>query len=188
MASGSGICELEQVVDGAEHGPFLFDLVEAAQEELSEASGCLDMTEHRFDDLLSQAVATSSSALLELGPHRRHARAGLDGACAASRRLAVSRAACGDVGGNVVAGQHLEVGLAAVAGVGREFLRIAAEVAPYGADQGLQGGTIGRAGGQVLSDDDLLFAVNRGLGVVTLDEAALRRWCGSPAGSAPSPP
>src|SRR6266436_8466101 len=55
------VCELEEVVDGAEHCPFVFDLVEASQEELSEAPGRLDLTEYWFDDLLSQAVATSRS-------------------------------------------------------------------------------------------------------------------------------
>ena len=130
------VCELEEVVDGAEHCPFVFDLVEASQEELSEAPGRLDLTEYWFDDLLSQAVATSSPALLELGPHRGHARPGRDGARPASRRLVVSVAAGGDVGGDAPSRQHLEIGLAAIAGIGGKFPRVAAEVAPDRADQG----------------------------------------------------
>jgi hypothetical protein len=48
MTSRGGLCELEQIVDGADHGPLGPDLVEAAQEELAEASGMFDMAEHRF--------------------------------------------------------------------------------------------------------------------------------------------
>jgi hypothetical protein len=60
------ICELEQIVDGAEYCPFLFDLVEAPQEELSEASGRLDLGQHGFDDLLSQAVTARRPPRLSL--------------------------------------------------------------------------------------------------------------------------
>src|SRR3954447_18608421 len=56
-------CELEKVVGGADHGPFAPDLIEAAQEELAEASGMLDLSEHRLDHLLALPVNAAPPAL-----------------------------------------------------------------------------------------------------------------------------
>ncbi len=41
---GSG-GELEEIVDGADQGPFASDVFEAAQEKLSKAAGLLDLTD-----------------------------------------------------------------------------------------------------------------------------------------------
>ncbi len=49
-------CEFCDVVGSADHGPFGFDLVDAAQEELAEASCLLDLAEDRLDDLFSQSI------------------------------------------------------------------------------------------------------------------------------------
>src|SRR5260370_15652606 len=73
MTSPGCVGELEQIVDGADHRPLGSDLVEAAQEELAEASGMLDLAEHRFDDLLSQAVAAAPAGPLALLQHGRPA-------------------------------------------------------------------------------------------------------------------
>src|SRR5260370_14569504 len=75
MTSPGCVGELEQIVDGADHRPLGSDLVEAAQEELAEASGMLDLAEHRFDDLLSQAVAAAPARALEFCRHGGLARA-----------------------------------------------------------------------------------------------------------------
>ena len=48
----SGV-ELQQIVDGADHRPFASDLLETAEEELSEASGTLFLSEHRLDHLFA---------------------------------------------------------------------------------------------------------------------------------------
>src|SRR5258708_32346811 len=69
MTSPCCVSELEQIVDGADHRPLGSDLVEAAQEELAEASGVFDLAEHRFDDLLSQAVAATPAGGLEFCRH-----------------------------------------------------------------------------------------------------------------------
>jgi hypothetical protein len=74
MPSRGSLCELEQIVDRADHGPLGSDLVEAAQEELAEASGMFDMAEHRFDDLLSQTVAAAPAGELEFSGHGGLAR------------------------------------------------------------------------------------------------------------------
>ena len=76
--SGSWSCccfvQLEEVVCGADHRPFASDLGETAEEELSEASGLLDVPEHRLDHLLSQPVSTSparpSDRVYPCGEHR----------------------------------------------------------------------------------------------------------------------
>ncbi len=59
-------------------GPFVLDLGEAAQEELAEAAGLLDLAEDRLDDLLAQAIAAAKpgrrggelAAPWPLGPRR----------------------------------------------------------------------------------------------------------------------
>src|ERR1700682_2343616 len=74
MISPRGFRELEQIVDGADHRPLRSDLVEAAQEELAEASGMFDLAEHGLDDLLSQTVAAAPAGALEFCRHGGLAR------------------------------------------------------------------------------------------------------------------
>jgi hypothetical protein len=54
-------------VCGADHRPLAGDLVDAAEENLSETSGLLDVSEDRFDDVLAQPVSTSMAALPDSG-------------------------------------------------------------------------------------------------------------------------
>src|SRR5579883_3511517 len=75
MASPCRLCELEQIVGGADHRPFLSDLVEAAEQELSKASGRFDLAEHRLDDLLSEAISAAPAGAAELRCHGGDARA-----------------------------------------------------------------------------------------------------------------
>src|SRR6266852_4764108 len=70
-----GLCELEEVVGGADHRPFGRHFLDAAHEELPEASCRLDLTEHRLDDLLAQAVAAAPTAAFEPALHRLGQRA-----------------------------------------------------------------------------------------------------------------
>jgi hypothetical protein len=74
MTSPCGVGQLEQIMDGANHRPLASDLVETPQQELPEASGLLDVSEYRLDDLLVQAVATAPASTLELGCHGGLAR------------------------------------------------------------------------------------------------------------------
>ena len=45
---------------GADHGPLASDLVEPSEEELSEASALLDLTEYRLGGLFSQPISATS--------------------------------------------------------------------------------------------------------------------------------
>jgi hypothetical protein len=94
-------------VDGAQEGPFRPHLFDAAQEELSKASGLLDLTEHRLDGLFAQSVAAAMSGAPQPLAH------GLD-----LRPAPLSIAAVGMFlapGGNIAADatvlQGLQVGL-----------------------------------------------------------------------------
>src|ERR1700686_1580475 len=100
MTSPRGLGEFEQVVDGADHRPLGSDLVEAAQEELAEASGMLDLAEHRFDDLLSQAVAAAPAGALEFCRHGGLARAFGPSSRPGGIRLAVARPTGGQITGD----------------------------------------------------------------------------------------
>src|SRR5258705_231172 len=71
-------CEFCEVVCGADHGPFGFDLVDAAQEELAEASCLLDLAEDGLDDLFSQSIPASIACALELCAHSGDERAGFE--------------------------------------------------------------------------------------------------------------
>src|SRR3981189_766426 len=62
-------CEFCEVVGGADHGPFGFDLVDAAQEELAEASCLLDLAEDGLDDLFAQSIPASIACALEFFAH-----------------------------------------------------------------------------------------------------------------------
>src|SRR5260370_7468188 len=71
-------CEFCEVVGDADHGPFGFDLVDAAQEELAEASCLLDLAKDGLDDLFSQSIPASIASALYLFSHHCIHRAGFD--------------------------------------------------------------------------------------------------------------
>src|SRR6266436_1899029 len=72
-ASGSGgRCEgeqLQEVVGGADHGPFGTHFLDAPQQELAEAACLFDLSEHRFHHLLSQSVGCFEAAVVDLLSH-----------------------------------------------------------------------------------------------------------------------
>src|SRR5258707_4916622 len=93
---------------GADQGPFGPHFLDASQQELPEASGLLDLSEHRLDDLLSEPVSTSPSCPLELVAHGLGERPG-DLAFAVGRMFGPS--GC-EVRGDAALSQGLEIGLA----------------------------------------------------------------------------
>src|SRR4028118_517599 len=74
---GCRLCELEEVVDGADHRPLGSDLIKTSQQELPEASGLLDLPEHGLHHLLPEPVAAppprSPPRLRHRAPPRRPA-------------------------------------------------------------------------------------------------------------------
>jgi Transposase domain (DUF772) len=61
-------------VGGADQRPFAVHFVDATQQELPEASGLLDLSEDRFDDLFSEAIAAAVRGAFDRGPHRLYQR------------------------------------------------------------------------------------------------------------------
>src|SRR4030095_431666 len=115
-----GAGELGEIVGGADQRPFGPDLLDAAQQELSEPSCLFDLSEHRFHNLLSEPVSTSPSRPLELVPHGLCQRS-----CDLSFALGGVFGASGcEVSADAAIGQHRKVGLAAVTGIGGGFLRL----------------------------------------------------------------
>src|SRR5258705_11468855 len=134
MGSPCCVCELEEVVGGAEHCPLTSDLFEPAQQELSEPSGVLDVTEDRLNDLLSQPVAAAPPCAFELGGHGCGGRA-VTPSFAAAARLAVPRPTCSNEAVDPAAAQMREVGFRAEARIGRDLLRVRAKHAARGGQQ-----------------------------------------------------
>jgi hypothetical protein len=62
--------ELQEVVNRADQAPFATRLLQAPQQELTEASSVLDLTKDRFDRLLAQAVAAAVATAGETPAHR----------------------------------------------------------------------------------------------------------------------
>jgi hypothetical protein len=87
--------------------------------ELAEASCLLDLSEHRLDDLLPQAVPGPPSGPLELAPHRLGARPAGPAFVVGS----VLGPTWGDVAGHIAIRDRLKVGLRAVASIGGSLLR-----------------------------------------------------------------
>src|SRR5258708_12729853 len=124
---GEGPCELGEVVGGADHRPFGLHFLDATQQELPEPPCLLDLSEYRFDDLLSEPVPASPSRPLQLVAH------GLG-----ERSADLSLGLCGmfgssgcDVSADTAIGQDLEVRLAQIAAIGCRFLRPRAPIRPH---------------------------------------------------------
>ena len=161
--------ELGQVVGGADHRPFACDLLTAAQQELTEAPGLLDLAEHRLDGLLAQAVAAAAApGAPEGGRHGRDPAAGRRGARAHGGGLAVLLPPGRDVGLDAPPIGGLQVRLRAVAGVRRYLPGTPPEVGFDGVDQGFELALVAGRIGQGVGDDDLAFGIDRGLGIIAL--------------------
>ena len=112
-SGGFGSCgrvELEEVVGGAEHGPFGLNVAEPSEEELPESSGLLDLAEDGLDHLFSQAVSASSPGAADLVGQRLHQRLGFQDASGGGIGLAVADAAGREIGGDPTLRQGREVG------------------------------------------------------------------------------
>ena len=127
-ASGQGLGQFGQVVGGADQGPFEPHLVQAAEQELAKASGLFDLAEHRLDDLFPQSIAAAETAAAETGAHRLQPRP-LLAIPTGGGRLSVALPAGGDVGADALRSARVSrFASEAVAGIGRDLLRLACPV------------------------------------------------------------
>ncbi len=69
--------ELENVVRCANQLPFALHLLESTQQELPEATGLLDLPDHRFDDPLARGIDCRASLGVQLAGHPVDDRGGL---------------------------------------------------------------------------------------------------------------
>src|SRR4051812_36653179 len=69
--------QLENVVRRAHQRPFRLHLVEAAQEELSEAPRLLDLTKYRLDNSFARGIDRSADLRVQLARHAVDDRRGL---------------------------------------------------------------------------------------------------------------
>src|SRR3979411_2604695 len=116
-------CEFCEVVGGADHGPFGFDLVDAAQEELAEASCLLDMAEDGLDDLFSQSIPASIACALDLCAQSAEELAGFELPCCRGRLGAALLPSGGDVALDPASDERAKIGLRAIACPGRSIYR-----------------------------------------------------------------
>src|SRR3974390_2910043 len=135
----------------------------------------LDLSEDGLDDLLSEAVAAGPAGTSELGCHGRDARPRAPSPATPSVALAVTGAARGNESVDAAAGELSEIGLITKAGVGGDLARICAQDAARRGEQWPKCAAVSRTGLQALSDNDLIGAVDRDNGIVTLDDAAATR-------------
>src|SRR4029077_2329516 len=130
-AGGSGgASEFGEVVGDADERPFRLDLLDAAQQELSEASRLLDLTKDRLDDLLAQSVTAAPSRPLQLLPHGLRQRPGAV-SFGVGRMLGASGR---KIGADSACRQGCQVRFAAVTGIGGGFFGLAAEIVFDGID------------------------------------------------------
>ena len=150
------------------------DLIETAQQQLPEASGLLDLPEHRFDHLLAQPVAISPAGPPQLrghGAHQGHLRQPATPGCI---RPAVTRPAWSEGGGDPPLLQRGQVRLAGKAGVARDLPRLVSEMGPHVVDERYQGALVGGAGHEPMRHDDLVRGIDRDLAVGALHEPVAR--------------
>src|SRR5208282_2048031 len=129
----------------------------------------LDLTEHWLDDLLAQSVAAAATGPLELGGHVGDPAAGPGSASLNRGRGAVPLAAGRDVALDAAPRHGAQIGLGAVAGIGRSLIGVFARVRLDGIEQRRQLRLVGRRVGQAMGYDDLPMAIDCGPGVVALD-------------------
>ena len=120
---------------GADHGPFGFDLVDAAQEELAEASCLLDLAEDGLDDLFSQSIPASIACLLELCAHSGDERARFELPFCRGRLGAMLLPSGGDVALDPAPNESAKIALRAIARIGGCFIRVLTEIGFDGIEQ-----------------------------------------------------
>ncbi len=102
----------------ADQHPFVFYLVQPAQQELPEPARLLDLPEHRLDGLLAQPIRTVVALAGQLLRHGRKSAA-LLGLAGGGRRGAVLLPAGRDKPVDLAFFQTLQIVVRSIAGIGR---------------------------------------------------------------------
>src|SRR5665213_1192604 len=168
-----GAGELDEVVGGADDRPFGLHFLAPAQQELAEPSCLLDLSEHRLDDLLAQSIAAAMTGTPELGAHPDEERSRRERPFGGSGYGSVLLPPRRDVAVDPPPAERAKIGGRAVAGVGRDFFRIALEIGLDGVEQRSELRLIAAVVVEGVCHDDLRRRIDRGLGVVALDVAVL---------------
>jgi len=114
LALSWSLCELCEVVGGADHCPFGAHFFYAPQQELPEAPCLFDLSEHGFHNLLPEPVGCFEAAIGDFLSHRLRQRpAGL-----AVPGRGVFGATRGDVAVDAPEFETREIGLAQLAAIG----------------------------------------------------------------------
>ena len=119
-----GLGELGEVVGDADQRPFRTHVLDAVQQELARAACLFDLPEHRFYNLLSEAVAAASAGSFQLSSHGL-GQGSADLACGIGRMLGATR---GDLAGDAARTECVQIGFAQIAAIGEGFFRTPAEV------------------------------------------------------------
>lgn len=135
----------------------------------------LDVSEYGLDDLFAQSISGSSPNAADLASHRLHQRFTFERAFGGPVGLIVADTARGQIGGDPPFGHGGEIGLAGKAGIARHFTRLAAETGAVLIHQRDQSCEVGRVGGELLGDNDLMRRIDRDLAAIAGDEAAAAR-------------
>jgi hypothetical protein len=156
-------------VGGADHRPFGPHFLDPPQQELAELSRLFDLSEHRLDHLLAQPVTAAMAGTSEPGRHPGEQRAGLGRPLGGGGPGSVLLSSGRDVALDPPPAERAKIGRRAVAGIGRCFVRIAAQIGLDAVEQRSQLRLIVAVVAERMRDDDLLLRVDRGLRVVALD-------------------
>ena len=118
------LVELEDVVGGADHGPFASDLVEPSEEELSEASGLLDLTEYRLGGVFSQPISATSPSVSDLVGHCLHQGLSFEHTPGCGIGLAMPDAAGREIGPDAALCHGGQIGFGSKARIARNLEQI----------------------------------------------------------------
>ena len=131
---------------------------------------CLICPNTGYTTCFPQSVGCFEAAVVDLLSHPLGQRS----AYFSVRSCRMLGASGRDIAVNAVCFECFEIGFAAVAGVRRDLIRLAAEIVLGGLDQGHQLALIVAALRQFVRDNDLGACVDGGLCIVGLNEAILR--------------
>src|ERR1700729_1194927 len=164
--------QLENVVRRADQRPFALYLFESPQQELPEATGLLDLTNHRFDDRFAPGINPRARLGVQLAGHPVDDRRGLrQGAVRTGPRpFAMALLPRRDVRVDGPGRDPRQVRVRAIAGVGEQLCRRVARLLRDGGDHRQQLPFVVRLLRHGLAHDQLQI-VHRDLDVVGLDEA-----------------